>query len=305
MTKKRKPKKRYSDFPLFLRANRQWAKKIRGKLHYFGTDFEAVLNKYLEQKDDLQAGRIPRTKEGRLTVRRLVNLFLTSQKTALELGRISLRSWNDHYGSGVHLAKFFGDALVEDLRPEDFNRYLAKLAKTRKLVAVSNSILRVRIIFNWAFLNDHIERPVRFGSDFKQPSKTALRRTKTTGKKFAVADLRKILKAANHPPKAMIFLGINCAYGQSDGYVLLRDWEVIGRLNRVLSESDPRRFRVQSAVDPVTIQADVDAARSWLATRVEELDLPFRVPELSIVCLLLLGERLNSGSEDKETDEDE
>ncbi len=91
---------------------------------------------------------------------------------------------------------------------------------------------------------------------------------------------------------------------RSDGFVLVRDWEVIDRLNRVLSERDPRRFRVQAAVDPAAIQADVDAARTWLATRLQELDLPFRVPELNICCLVLLGDRVLSIAEDNVSNED-
>lgn len=48
-------KKPYKDFPLRLHANGQRYKTIRQKTVYFDTD--AVLLKYLDQRDDLQVGR--------------------------------------------------------------------------------------------------------------------------------------------------------------------------------------------------------------------------------------------------------
>jgi hypothetical protein len=54
-TKSKRPSKPHHDFPLFGHASGQWAKKIKGKMHYFGVwaDPDAALEKWLIQKDDL------------------------------------------------------------------------------------------------------------------------------------------------------------------------------------------------------------------------------------------------------------
>jgi hypothetical protein len=93
-----KPAKPYPDFPLFPHATRRWAKKIRGQLHYFGPweDPDAALAKYLEQKNDLHAGRTPRADPEALTVKDLVNHFLNAKLARVNTGELSPRSWADY-----------------------------------------------------------------------------------------------------------------------------------------------------------------------------------------------------------------
>jgi hypothetical protein len=55
----KKPTKPYPDLPLTRHPTGQWCTKIEGKLHDFGTDANAALGKYLDERDDLQAGRHP------------------------------------------------------------------------------------------------------------------------------------------------------------------------------------------------------------------------------------------------------
>jgi hypothetical protein len=85
-----KPQKPYPEFPLFPHSTKRWAKKIRGKLYYFGSwdDPNAALQKYLNERDDLYAGRKPRTSPDALTVRKLLNRFLTAKTHLVETGEI-------------------------------------------------------------------------------------------------------------------------------------------------------------------------------------------------------------------------
>src|SRR5262249_13529372 len=100
--KPKKPDKPRPDFPLFSHHNGLWAKKIRGELHYFGSwrddpHGEAALAKYDEQKDALHSGRTPRAKAEGLTVRELVNRFLTHKKHLLETGELAPRTFHDYH----------------------------------------------------------------------------------------------------------------------------------------------------------------------------------------------------------------
>ena len=60
-SKPNKPVKPYDGFPLFPHATRRWAKKIRGKFHYFGPwgNPQAALVRFNREWPYLSEGRTP------------------------------------------------------------------------------------------------------------------------------------------------------------------------------------------------------------------------------------------------------
>jgi hypothetical protein len=163
---KDKPDKPRPDFPLFPHATRRWAKKIKGRLHYFGPweDPDGALKKYLDQKDDWFAGRKPRPAAGGFTVRDLCNHFLNSKRHLLDTQELKQRTFDDYKAVTDRLIEAFGrERLIEDLRPDDFEQLRAKLAKGWGPVTLTNTIQRTRCVFKYAADNQLISRPVWFG----------------------------------------------------------------------------------------------------------------------------------------------
>src|SRR5262249_28872290 len=105
-----KPAKPYPEFPLFPHATRRWAKKIRGRLHYFGPwdDPDGALKKYLEQKDALHAGRKPRPDTEGLTVKDVANAFLHAKDALLEAGELSPHTRANYQRAAATLVKHMG-----------------------------------------------------------------------------------------------------------------------------------------------------------------------------------------------------
>jgi integrase len=212
-------KKPYPDFPLFKHQTGQWAKKVRGRLHYFGTDADAALAKWLDERDDLMAGRTPRRHKGEATIRDLVNRFLTAKRTLVDAGELSHKTWNTYYSTCEGLIDQWGKTRpAESLTSEDFEKLRADRAKRFGPVSLANHIQHVRTLFKFAWEEGIIEKPVRFGSVFKKPSRKAMRRARheAGSKLLEAAEVRKLLAAATVPMRAMILLGVNCGFGQTD-----------------------------------------------------------------------------------------
>ena len=221
MPKATTPRKPSKDFPLFPHRNGQWAKKIKGKLHYFGvlSEVDAALQRYLDSKDDLIAGRVPRRLPGEFTVRDLVNRFLTAKQSRVATGELSARSFADYHATCARLITTFGpNRPVVDLHSNDFEQLRHQISESWGPARVGNEIQRVRVLFNYAYHSGLVDHPVRFGPEFKRPGKRILRqlRQERGPRIFEAMELLKLLDKADQPLKAMILLGINCGFGNTD-----------------------------------------------------------------------------------------
>jgi integrase len=217
----KKPDKPRPDFPLFAHATKRWAKKIRGKLHYFGKwdDPEGALKNYLEQHDWLHVGAKPPAKDNRICVGDLCDKFMVSKQRLVDSKELSPRTWRNYYATCKLVIKYFGDGRpVETLTPEDFEKFRGELAKVGGPARLGNTIGDVRVMLKWAYDSDMIARPVKTGPGFKRPSKKvmALHRARRGERMLEPAQLRQIIETSDPVLKAMVLLALNAGLGNHD-----------------------------------------------------------------------------------------
>lgn len=216
-----RPSKPYPDFPLYAHGNGRWAKRIRGKIHYFGRwaadrEGKAALEQYKRERDDLHAGRTPTTRADGLTVKELCDHFCHVKQARVESGELSPVSFRDYHLTCLRVADFFGRTrFVEDLRAEDFDQFRAHLAKTNGLVGIRNNVAMTRMLFLYAYKAGLIERPINFGPNFTKPTAKAIRK-KRMPRMFEAEEIHRLLDGAAPTIKAMILLGVNCGFGCAD-----------------------------------------------------------------------------------------
>lgn len=219
-----RPAKPREGFPLFAHACGSWAKKIAGRLHYFGpwSDPEGAERQYLLERDDLQAGRRPRpvSTGAHLTLDDAVNHFLHAKAKLRDSGELAARTWTDYERTAKFLLSVLGRSRdVADLGADDFVDLRARLAASGYgPVTISNEVQRIRTLFKYLYEAELVDRPVRFGPSFKRASKKTMRlaRAQRGPKMFQAAEIHELLALAGVHMRAMILLGINLGYGNND-----------------------------------------------------------------------------------------
>jgi integrase len=227
-TRKKKPNKvgkPRSDFPLFVHATGRWAKKVLGNFRYFGKvaddpEGKAALEKWLDQKDDLLAGRTPRPADPAIrTVLDLSNHFLTHKRSLLTAAEITDQTFNEYYGTCERLIRVFGkNTPIDSIVAADFARLRSDIAKKWGPIRLANEIQRVRGVFKYAYEAGLTDKPTRYGPGFKKPSAKVLRqnRAKRGLRMFEREELLAVLAVATPVLKGMVLLAVNCGLGNND-----------------------------------------------------------------------------------------
>jgi integrase len=193
-------------------------------VYYFGRwgNPEGALQEYLAVKDDLYAGRTP-TKTGGITLRELCNAFISTKRAQMDAGQLSPRTFVGYDLTCKMVRAEFGlTKRVLDLCPSDFEKLYFHLSEKHGVATLAREIVMTKSVFKYAYESDLIEKPVKFGPMFKGTTKQNRKKDKnkaqlTNGKKlFSAADIKRLIDTADLQLKAMILLGINCGFGNTD-----------------------------------------------------------------------------------------
>ncbi len=239
-----KPSKPTADYPLFPHDAGQWAKKIKGKMYYFGSwsKPDEALQKYLDSKDKIVEERnrelevaarsrdLDRVHPARewestsefvdividdqLRLQDAVNLHLDHVQKLVDNNDLSIRTKLDRKYCSQLMINFFGaDQVVNDLKSSDWADLRAEITKGRTAGGISNVISRIKTVMSWLSKNEYINPP-RYGTCFDKPSRRKLRlERRKQDLIYTDAEIRLLIQKAEYPMKAIILLGINCGLG--------------------------------------------------------------------------------------------
>jgi integrase len=218
MTTPDPPDKPRDDFPLYAHRNGCWMKKVGGIALTFGgwrndRDGSAAELEYQDYLRKLEAGvagvaRKTDTHE----VNYIANLFIERQRLKAVANEVGARTFGDAKVCADRFVKIVGrTTTVREMTPARFAQYRRKLTDTMRAHASNRHMAIVRQMFRWAFKSELIPGIPNFGPDFGRFG-TGVKKPK----QFKPDEILAVLGAADAAMRAMVYLGINCGYGDTD-----------------------------------------------------------------------------------------
>jgi integrase len=203
---------------------RGWVKTINGKTRWICSKTAAPTAEdadriYVEKFQELwRAKSIPTTK-GALLVRDLCNLWVDRQHQRFEAGEISKVSYLEYEDSARDFADAVGSGTrLEHLAPNHFADARALFASRFAAHRLSKWLILTRSMFKWAMGHPLRLRAPDYGDCYDLPKRKQFRVERAArGRQIFTADeIHLLLELANPAMRAVILLGVNCAFGQTD-----------------------------------------------------------------------------------------
>lgn len=230
--------KRADKFPLFVHKGRgYWCKTVLGKHFYFGKvaddpQGKKALAEWLRVKDWRLAGLEPPAGEDDLiSLKYLCNVYMESREAKRDAGDIAPRTYQENHAVCKLILEVLPGTLdAKLLRPEHFAKLAKEISSRQKSPGTRAKVIGlVRSVFKFAFENDYLEKPVKYGDVFSMPPAKARRvhRNAKGDQSFTPEQVRSLLEHASLNGRAMILLGIQCGMGNTELAELKRD-EICG-----------------------------------------------------------------------------
>ena len=215
-----KPAKPYPEFPLFAHNNGQWAKKIKGRIVFFGSwksaDWNTALAHYLDERDALYAGRpIGQNDPAEMTCDEWLNSWAVEKLDAAETGRLG----PSQAACCVRTARIML-AATGAARPVVSLDHTALLKirnamPSRSPTTLKGHLTRARMAIRWLERRHQIR--IRLDDELAAPPKRAIRLHAAARRKFwQPAEIAKILDTDNLRMRAVLSLMGNCAFETHD-----------------------------------------------------------------------------------------
>jgi integrase len=220
-----KPEKPTPDFPLFPHATKRWAKKVKGKLHYFGPwdDPNGALEEWVRVRSALLAGLPrPQHRPDVYAVADICEAFLQHRNTKVESGELRQRTWDEYKAVCDLMMQAFGkERFADEIKPEEFSKLRSLIAKKKRPKTIHNLITRCQAVINFSNKNGLTEKPILTGTYFEKPSAKELRIDKAAQSHqdelmLESQVIRAVLEKASTQLKAMILLAVNTGMGNED-----------------------------------------------------------------------------------------
>jgi integrase len=203
------------------KSPRGWVKKIGGRVVWLAPldNPQLARQRAAEHLHAYMSGRQVVGPSNQHTLAQLASEFIDDCLARVEAPTPTLDrlTYSYYYAVMEHVCTHFRGRVALDITPADWQGYRNALA-TMGVARQRNYVVYVKRLSNWALSLELIDRPLRFGKEFKAPSPKADRvnRAKRGDRTISPADLYLLLLEASPQLRAAILLACNTGIGNTD-----------------------------------------------------------------------------------------